>query len=38
MNRHQLMNTYDIVGGRNIGANNDINAISVINANHRFLF
>ena len=33
------MHTYDIAGRRNIGANNDINASSVINANNRlFLF
>ena len=36
MNRHLLMHNYDIAGGKNIGANNGINAINYINANHNF--
>ena len=30
------MHNYDIAGGKNIGANNGINAINYINANHNF--
>ena len=32
MNGHLLMHIYDIAGGRNIGINNDSNAINDINA------
>ena len=32
MNGHLLMHIYDIAGGRNIGINNDSNAIYDINA------
>ena len=39
MNIYHLMHTNDIACRRNIGANNDINESSVINANSRlFLF
>ena len=32
---HLLMHNYDIAGGRNIDTNNDINAISDINATRK---
>ena len=35
MNTHLLMDNYDIAGGRNIGTNNDINAINSISATRK---
>ena len=35
INTHLLMHNYDIGGGRNIGANNDTNAIYDITANSK---
>ena len=36
MNRHLLVNSYDIGGGINIGTNSDINAINKITATSNF--